>query len=227
MLPINREDLETLKRLPAIRFGCKTVQHKATQSLLCGAKRNNGAVPQSRANLSHRYESRPLQQRVQLSGAEKNAIRFLVVLTGLLVLAGIGNSNSRPVDILLDPAYNGLIVAGALSIFPLFAGIVAPEFYEMTMRGSIPILKASLLLALLFSVASAFTGSLPLALFAIVFTVSPVFYDFFRDLFFQQVPREVPWPERGVGTRILELLVEAALSAIIGLAVVLLITGHL
>ena len=84
MLPINREDLETLKRLPAIRFGCKTVQHKATQSLLCGAKRNNGAVPQSRANLSHRYESRPLQQRVQLSGAEKNAIRFLVVLTGLL-----------------------------------------------------------------------------------------------------------------------------------------------
>lgn len=158
-------------------------------------------------------------ERPELSDPEKNAIRFLVALSGFLILAGIAGSRAGP--------YVGLFAAAFFFYFPLFVGVAAPGFYEMTMRGSIPVLKASLLIALLLALASAVTGSVPLALFAVVFTISPVFYDFFRDILFQQVPREVPWHERRLGTRMLELLVESAMSAIIGLALTLLLSGHL
>jgi len=92
------------------------------------------------------------------------------------------------------------------------------------MRGSVSVLKVSILAALLIAVASALSTSLPLAATAIVLVISPVLYYLSRDLIFPNIPRETH--RLGLVTRILEIAIEAAMNAMIGLAVVFLLTGH-
>jgi ABC-type phosphate/phosphonate transport system permease subunit len=124
-------------------------------------------------------------------------------------------------------------MSGSIVVLPLSFGagsiavFVAPSFYEMTMKDSYAVLKTSLLIALVISLVAIFSLSLGAAIVALVFVFSPVLYDFIRDLVFPNVPQEIPWHERKVGVRLLEIVVEAVISSLIGLVVILAVTGHL
>lgn len=169
------------------------------------------------------YLDRWSNENISLSETERNAITFIIALIGILVGAGAGkivfSSYQKPP---FDMIAGGLI-GFLFSIMPAFG---APSFYEMTMRSGVPILKSSLLIALLISVVSALYTPI-LAIFSIVFIISPVLYDFFRDLVSSGVPSRIPWHERKLGVRVLEIVLEAAMSAVIGLVIVFLLTGHL
>jgi hypothetical protein len=161
---------------------------------------------------------------MRLSGTEGNAIRFFLTLISMFVGVTIGGALNGPgTEDVLEGRIFGAVAGTCVSTIVIMAG---PAFYELTIEKSKQILKISLLLALFISAAGVYTSSIPLAIFALVFTVSPVFYDFFRDVFIRNELRDVPWQEQKTGNKIIEIVIEAAMSSIIGLVLVFLITGH-
>ena len=160
-----------------------------------------------------------MYDELELSSTDENAIRFLVGLTGLLVAGGTGR-------VLGADFYGAFIGMLALSIFATMAGLAAPGLYRMTMKDSLPILKMSLLIAVVLSFVGVFSANLAAPIAAVVFVISPIIYDFIRDIAFPNVPKEIPWSERRLGTKLVELVLEAAIGAIISLVIALALTGH-
>jgi len=155
---------------------------------------------------------------MELRSTDENAIRFLVSLTTLLVCIGTGRALV---------GNGGILVGGVVGIFAiLFSAIGFPEIYKMTMEDSLPILKMSLLIGLALSFVGAFSGQPVAPIAAIVFTISPILYDFVRDVAFPNVPKAVPWSERRAATKLLELTLEAAIGAVLSIMITLALTGH-
>lgn len=157
---------------------------------------------------------------MDIAPTDENAIRFLVGLSGVLIIVGLAR-------VVLPNVTDALMLGMGLSIAAIFAGMAAPTFYEMTMKDSLSVLKLSLLIALLASLAGAISGGIAGPVVATVFILSPSLYDFMRDVVFPNVPRTIPWHERELSTRLLEIIVEATIGALISLLVVYTLTGHM
>jgi hypothetical protein len=160
-----------------------------------------------------------MEEQLELSSTDQNAIRFLVFLVGLMFGMGTGRAIGG------DPGmfYGGLIGG----MFAVMAGVAAPSFYQMTMKDSVAVLKVSLLIGLAISFVGVFSANLAAPIAAVVFLVSPVLYDFIRDIAFPNVPKHIPWSQRSPRTRLLELVLEAAIGAAITAMISLAIVGHL
>ena len=81
-------------------------------------------------DLTRRHGLKSGVERPELSDPEKNAIRFLVALSGFLILVGIAGSRAGP--------YGGLLAAALLFFFPLFAGVAAPRILRNDNAGIHP-----------------------------------------------------------------------------------------
>lgn len=107
------------------------------------------------------------------------------------------------------------------------AGLVSPELYKATMKGSVAILKISIVLALVMSIVGALAPNLAVSIVAVVFVLSPILYDFMRDVLVPYSTKRTRWDDRGIGEKLLEVVAETVLSTLIGLVIVFALTGHL
>lgn len=166
---------------------------------------------------------------MKLSDTDKNAVRFIFFLNAVLIGLGFGASVVLPEYSILkpDPVSGAILYGAVFGFFGAFLTLVIPEFYEMTMSGSNQILKSSLVIALVISFAYARYSSGTLAILSIVFLISPVIYDFSRGIIFPEASRDIPWEERRTGMKILEIIIEATMSAVIGIVITYALTGHL
>lgn len=155
---------------------------------------------------------------LELENTDKNAIRFMILLTGFLVSIGIGR-------VLGD--WTTAFLAGVVgTAFIVLAALAATGLYEEAMKDSLPVLKVSLVIAVILSFFGAVSATLAALIAAVVFTISPVFYDFMRDVIVPNQTRDTPWHERETGVKVLEIFAEAILGAIISIVIALALTGH-
>lgn len=156
---------------------------------------------------------------MKLSKTEKNAI--WVIITLITFLIGLGVSRSETSTIYFTIPLIVSFIGGFLT------GYFITGIYESTMRGSIPILKSSLFLSLTIAFFSALMGAPTLGIVAILFTITPILYDFFRDIILPNDQQDIPWGERRISTRIFEIFLEALMSSIIGLIIIYFLTGKI
>jgi hypothetical protein len=156
---------------------------------------------------------------LELAETDKYAIAFMVVLTGFLVAIGIGRT--------IYGDWMGAFFTGVIgAAFVIMAALGAVALYESAMKDSLPVLKVSLLIAVILSFAGVLSVNLAASIAAVVFVISPVFYDFMRDVILPTSVRDIPWHERQVGMRLIEIVVEAVIGAIISLVLALAMAGH-
>lgn len=96
------------------------------------------------------------------------------------------------------------------------------DFYSATIKDSMVVLKISILLGLVSSVISAIHPDLTLILLALSFLISPILYENIRDFFFPETI-SMPWKDRKVSTRLLEILIEVIISVLLGFFLTLVI----
>ena len=161
-----------------------------------------------------------------LSHTERQAINAICSLTVLLLWISVLRGFILPITAQMTAFQLSNLIGYLIAFLVTFVGIVYvfkdymyyfSDLYSATMEDSIAVLKVSLLLGLILSAIAAIHPNLTIIFLTLSFLISPILYDFVRDSFFPET-RFIPWENRKVPTRLLEILIEAIISALIGFA---------